>query len=77
MALVGVLRRWQKLTLTLYETAELAYHIEREELQIKGGKQDQYATTFGGFNYIEFLGAKTIVIPFVLERISSMNWSIG
>jgi len=63
VALIGVLRHWQRLPLTLYETAELAYHIEREELQVKGGRQDQYAATFGGFNFIEFLGAKTIVNP--------------
>lgn len=63
VALVGVFRHWQRLPLTLYDTAELAYRIEREELQIKGGRQDQYAATFGGVNFIEFFGAETIVNP--------------
>ncbi|MFC2044892.1 GHMP kinase, partial [Chloroflexota bacterium] len=63
VALVGLLREWQRLPLTPYEIAEIAYHIEREELGIKGGKQDQYAAAFGGFNFIEFLGESTIVNP--------------
>jgi D-glycero-alpha-D-manno-heptose-7-phosphate kinase len=63
VALVGVFKHWLKLPLTDYDTAELAYHIEREEAGIKGGKQDQYAATFGGFNFIEFLGKTTVVNP--------------
>jgi len=68
VALVGVLRRWLKLPLTNYDIAELAYHIEREELSMKGGRQDQYAASFGGFNFIEFLGDKTIVNPLRIGR---------
>ena len=63
VTLVGAFKHWLKLPLTDYDVAELAYHIEREELGIKGGKQDQYAASFGGFNFTEFLGDKVIVNP--------------
>jgi D-glycero-alpha-D-manno-heptose-7-phosphate kinase len=54
VALIGLLKHLQRLPLTNYEIANLAYHIEREDLGIKGGMQDQFAATFGGFNFIEF-----------------------
>lgn len=39
-----------------YEIAETAYHLEREILKVKGGRQDQYASVFGNINFIEFNG---------------------
>ncbi len=63
VTLIGAFRHWQHLPLTNYEIADLAYQIERVDLGIKGGKQDQYAATFGGFNFIEFHRDATIVNP--------------
>lgn len=68
VALIGLFRHWQRRPMTDYEIAELAYHIERKDLKIQGGKQDQYAATFGGFNFIEFNGPTTVVNPLRIGR---------
>lgn len=62
VALVGLLSRHSGMSLTAYEVAELAHRIERKDLGIAGGQQDQYAATFGGFNFMEF-GQRTLVSP--------------
>jgi D-glycero-alpha-D-manno-heptose-7-phosphate kinase len=67
-ALVGVLREWMREPLTNYDIAELTFQIERIDLRIAGGRQDQYAATFGGFNFIEFHADHTIVNPLRVRR---------
>ncbi len=67
-ALVGLLRTWVGEPLTNYEIAELTYKIEREDLKIAGGRQDQYAAVFGGFNFIEFHRDHTVVNPLRIRR---------
>lgn len=63
VVLVGLLKEFRGIPMTDYEIASRAYVLERVELGIKGGLQDQYAATFGGFNFIEFSAGSVIVNP--------------
>jgi D-glycero-alpha-D-manno-heptose-7-phosphate kinase len=54
VAVAGALAMLGGRQLPPHQLAELSYTIEREDLAIPGGMQDQYAASFGGFNVVEF-----------------------
>jgi len=54
--------------LDIYQLADVAYQVERIDMKIRGGWQDQYVTSFGGFNYLEFHKNEVIVTPMLIRR---------
>ena len=67
-AILGCFNELRRDKWDAYEIAEIAYQAERHYLEVAGGWQDQYATVFGGFNFMEFRSDQNIIHPLRIQQ---------
>lgn len=68
VSMIGAFNFAFSMKLSLNEIAQLAFNLERNRLGVKGGKQDQFASAYGGMNFLEFSAGKVKVMPLRLSK---------
>ena len=62
VAILGAFSEWLKLPFGEYDLSQISYKIEREDLSMAGGKQDQYTASFGGVNFMQFYSEDRVIV---------------